>query len=117
MTTKFFVGQKLWYVKHEYYTSEREGYEVIVLSIGRKWVSIGDKMRFDKETMIVDGYEYSSPGRVYMSKDEYQIGVEIEKEWNNFRRLVNSQIRPPKNASLEIIAMAVKELKKIFIDL
>lgn len=79
---KYEVGQKLWYVPNRTSAHLRPR-EVTVESIGRKWVTCG-RMRFDKETGIVDGGSYSSPGRVYASREEYERIVITEAAWSDF---------------------------------
>ena len=68
------VGLKVYFVR----TLNRRSYGqkefwLTVKSIGRKWVTFDNGMRIDKNNPRghVDGNNYSSPGRVYLSIEEY----------------------------------------------
>lgn len=69
----FTVGQKLVAV----YTLNRKDprvAEVMVTGIGRVWVTYDDgirRPRFDPEDMSIDGGNFTSPGRVFLSMDEF----------------------------------------------
>jgi hypothetical protein len=71
------TGDKLWFV-HNDRRAYRKGYEVEVLSIGRKWATLSNHERINIETMWADGRQYSSPGRCWPSKAAYV--AEIEKK-------------------------------------
>lgn len=90
---KYEVGQKLWYVPSRV-SAHLQPREVTVESISRKWVTCG-RMRFDKETGIVDGGFYSSPGRMYASREEYERIVIVKAAWAAFVNLLSVWRVPP----------------------
>ena len=68
------VGQKLWWVGNRSAGDGRQR-EVTVVSVGRKWATLdcksGYPIRNDIETLWADGKGFWSPGRCYLSKQEY----------------------------------------------
>lgn len=64
----FTVGQQLYWAgmnnlrTHGYVTAEK---------VGRKWVQLSNGHRINRETMRADAGHYTSPGRCYLSKDDY----------------------------------------------
>ena len=59
-----------------------------ITKVGRKWITLEDAdrypTRFDAKTHRIDGGQYSSPGRVYASKEEYRETTEKQDLWRNF---------------------------------
>ena len=101
---KYEVGQKLWYVPNRT-SAHLQPRETIVKSIGRKWVECG-LVRFDKNTGAVDGGTlYSSPGRVYASREEYERIVIVEAAWAAFVKSL-SVWRVPPGVTVEKIEQA-----------
>jgi len=85
------VGQTLWHVP-----SGRRGLasEVTVLKVGRKWADIGYGRRISIEDLSVDGGQYCSPGRCYLSKAEHDKEVELNSAWGKFSELMRYANRP-----------------------
>ena len=85
------VGQTLWYVPNE-----RRGmpHHVTVLKVGRKWADIGHGRRISIETLCVDGGEYSSPGTSYLSKEDHDKEVALNKAWRRFMDMARYANRP-----------------------
>jgi hypothetical protein len=104
------VGQKLWYVPYE-----RRGKpcEVVVKTIGRKWAGIDSGLdRVDMKTLIVDGAGYSSPGRCYLSRAEWEADVALEVAWGALWRDVHAaSYRCPDGVTVENIQAARKLLR------
>lgn len=71
-----------------------------VLSVGRKWVCLEGSRRFDKEGMELDGKGYSSPGRVYLSKEAYEEQSLRGKLWREIREVCSNTWQPPKEVSV-----------------
>ena len=74
-------------------------YEATITAIGRKWITFsrgpGREDRFNAETMNLDGKGYSSPGRVWQSKAEYEETLAINHAWQNlFFKFRNLHTRP-----------------------
>lgn len=98
---KLKVGQKLWWVPN-YGTC----YDVEVVSVGRKWAGLNNHVRININTMISG--ENTSQGCCYLTREEYETKVIIEKEW---LRLKNDMGYMPKPvASLKKIQEARKLL-------
>jgi hypothetical protein len=70
----FKVGDTLYYVPRDnrYWRNE----PVTITKVGRKWCVLSNNRRFDrtddKYWMYVDGGEYSSPGTLYRSSEDYE---------------------------------------------
>lgn len=69
MTDEIKPGDELYYVP----SGNRNGNPswITVQKVGRKWITLPYRMRCDKETLVVDGGDYQSPGRCYRSAEEY----------------------------------------------
>jgi hypothetical protein len=90
--SEFHVGQELYLQYHERrFTQNRP---VFVSKVGRKWIHFDDgRYRFNPESMRVDGGGYSSPGTVYMSKEEHDAEMDKRDAWDRFR--LNLPSTPP----------------------
>lgn len=66
---KLVVGQKLWYVPNR---ARECPLEVTVEAVGRKWATIDRRNRISVETLEADGAGYSSPGRCYLTRREWE---------------------------------------------
>jgi hypothetical protein len=109
---KFEVGQKLWYVHSDRYSRLGDpadrGAEVTVTTVGRKWVGIDGHLsirgsRFNMRTMWVDRGRYSSPGRVYLSREEYRRQYAVNLEWSWLKRAIPDQ--PPPHITPDAIQL------------
>lgn len=65
--------------------------EVEVSSVGRKWFTLKDKWygRFDKETLLHDGKEYSPSYRIYLDKKCYEDEVELNDLSSKIRNAIS----------------------------
>jgi hypothetical protein len=69
------VGQKL-FVSVRY----REALYMTVTKVGRKWLELeGGVWRADRETLEIDGKGYTSPGRAYASREEFEAYQAAQK--------------------------------------
>lgn len=103
------VGQTLWLVVDHGRALSRE---VTVSKIGRRWATLdqtGMRLRIDKETLGVDGDDFWSPGRCWLSREAYEIDRETRHCWALFRDAV-SRRKLPLSASAEDIRQAAKLL-------
>ena len=85
--SKIHVGQKLYLV----YTDSRRGTdcEVTVTKVGRKYAELDiPRFRIFVDTMNVDGRGYSSPGRCFLSREEYEKNVGLQRKWQDFKNAV-----------------------------
>lgn len=58
-----------------------------ITKVARKWVYLGEEReRFDKETGVIDGGDFSSPGRAWRSEDDYKEHLHAEKLLTHLRR-------------------------------
>lgn len=102
MSTKFSVGQTVyirWY-------RDREGRPLgpyKVTKVGRAWIYLGARYRFDRD-LHIDGGRFASPGRVYLSEQDYCDECERKTAWRAFADLVKYQ--PPPKVSVETIEQA-----------
>jgi hypothetical protein len=106
---KWQVGQKVWVQLYD-----RRGchYETIT-KIGRRWATLDAsyrQYRFDLETLLIDGGEFSPPGRVWASKEDQELAAICDLEWKNtFYRLCT--IRPDHVTLADI--NAIREILKL----
>ncbi len=84
--TEFNVGQKLWWVWSDPRTGDPKS--VTIEKVGRKWITLSNGHRIDKESMRADGDGYASPGCCYMSETEYQVAKMRAFLWSDLRRKV-----------------------------
>lgn len=103
------VGMTVWAASRNDLPPE----ENIITKIGRRWISfkstkIGRESRFDAETLVIDGGQYSSPGKVYPSLDEYHERSECGRLWTEYRRKL--PWRPPAEMTCERIKQLIEEL-------
>jgi hypothetical protein len=78
------VGQELWFVPSD---SRHFPCIVVISKIGNKWAYV-DKWNRDKidvNTLVMDGRQYSSPGKCYLNPAEYETEKKIIAEWNLFK--------------------------------
>lgn len=85
------VGQQLWYVPNK---RPGQPYFVTVLKVGRKWAEIGHRRRISIEGLFVDGGQYSSPGRCYLSKEDHEKEVALNSAWARFMEMARYANRP-----------------------
>lgn len=84
---KLEVGQKLWYVPN---SSRDNQQEVTIQSIGRKWAKVCYVGNVDINTLEVDVGNYSSPGKCYLSQEEYDNYMTVLIAWRNFTNKIQS---------------------------
>jgi len=102
---KLEVGQKLWYVPN---SSRDNQQEVTIQNIGRKWAKADYVSKIDINTLEVNGGQYSSPGRCYLSKEEYDNYVLIRSVWTELAKKI-TMYKLPDGMTLEKID-AIREL-------
>src|SRR5690348_1248446 len=104
------VGQKLWCVPYHRYG---QPCEVTVVTIGRVWATIEgyrQGTRIDKRTLHMDGGQYSSPGRCYLSREEWDIAKEEDNLWHAFYQNVRDKSNKPRGLTADHIREAAKLL-------
>lgn len=80
------VGDKVWLeaIRGRGLGHDRE---IEITKVGRKWVYFGANKweRFDKSTGDVDGGGYSSPGRVWASREACEDDRVLSTAWGELR--------------------------------
>lgn len=103
------VGQTLWMVPSARYAGPP--CEVTVTRVGRKWAEISrGGYRIDKTTLYIDGGDYSSPGRCYLTRAEHDNEVAMQRAWDALRNLVERKYTPPDGMTVEAIRAALVAL-------
>lgn len=102
------VGQELWFVHRE----RRSGapFTTKVTKIGRKWAQLDSHYRIDVATMVADGGQYTSPGRCWISREEWEAEVARNEAWWKLRRMIERQYDPPAGLSTEQIGQIIGTL-------
>lgn len=76
----------------------REPREITTGKVGRVWVQIASAGwsdgRFNKETLIIDGRGYASPGRVWLSWDAYRNEKRRLELHARLRRMLDDYSNP-----------------------
>ena len=106
-TKKLEVGQQLYYVSNNRRSSTQY---VTIEKIGRKWIQLSNSHRVDKDTLIADGGNYSSPGRCYIDAEVYTKEQLRAAAWRDFKRDACS-VAPHESVTLDDILQARKLLK------
>lgn len=81
------VGMKVWSVIT---LNRRNGPDISeqeITKIGRKWIYIG-RLKFDADSLWIDGGKYANPGRVYTSLEEYEEQTELAKTFSELRQAI-----------------------------
>lgn len=91
------VGQKLWYVSTRNLSS-MPSHELVVKSLGRKWAVCGEGWR-EKKINLIDlsahGGDFTSHGRCYLSRKDYEQKCRLEKMWSDTHALFNYKYSKP----------------------
>lgn len=101
-------GQKLWWVPTKNQASSKE---VTVTRIGHRWAYLNNKQRLDKNTLIADGGEYSSPGKCYLSESVYLEQVERDLAWLGLTNKLRKSYCRPDGVTIADIKAAFALLK------
>ena len=103
------VGDKFWFQPYERrcYISPQVA---TITGVGRKWLTldIGHGMRADKATLIVDGGNYSPPGRLWPSQADYEAESARKDALYGLRRYMES------HASHALTLEQIKQANAIF---
>lgn len=103
------VGQKLWFVREDNWAPSRnepfeKARELTVERLGRKWAYCGVH-RVHRQTLIVDGEGYGSPGRCYLSREHYEAEKAADSAWNELH-VQTRRSRPGNGPTAEAIRQA-----------
>lgn len=65
--------------------------DIIVEKVGRKWAYLSNGRRVEIGQTAVDGGQYSSPGRIYASKDVYEYTMKVrDLHMQLYRKMTSS---------------------------
>ncbi len=88
-----------------------------ITKVGRKWVTIGtlggaDVYRFDltDPDMRLDGQGYSSPGRVYLTREAWETARRKMVAWDALCRFTQHRFKAPDALTAEQIEQAARIL-------
>lgn len=116
----FTVGQKVYVTLNSYNRTAKEEIEAFeVKSAGRKWITIVSgwkEYKFDPTNKWNNGYQldggkYSSPGLVYLSREEIELKNEKEELCSQLRDLCSVYGSKFQNVSNENMKKAIALLK------
>ena len=96
---KYEAGQVLWYVPRD----GRNARELKVTSVGRKWARLGPVYRVGLDSTHVDGGDYCSPGRLYLSKEAHEQDTLRCHLWSQVRQATDCVYTPPAHLSTDTI--------------
>lgn len=77
------AGQELYLVPNRSYHGTNR--KVIVQKIGRKWAELMGGGRISLETLWLDGGQYSSSAKCYLSESEYKNSQVKQEYWEKLR--------------------------------
>jgi hypothetical protein len=99
------VGAQVWFVPRY----GGPGQELTVTKVARKWVTLGngrhiDRYRVELGSDQVDGGEFSSPGKVWESREVWDAHNKLEQVWDaTMEELRKRYYRLPEGVSVEHI--------------
>lgn len=94
MTMKLKVGQEVFLQVHTHRYGESGSLRPThVTKVGRKWIQVPG-YRFDAETFFLDGGEYSSPGRAWLARSDYEQHEENLRVWSKFKDSIQRMPAP-----------------------
>lgn len=101
------VGDKVYFVRSGH--SGRTYPEwLTVEKVGRKWVQLSRDYRLPIGSMYIDGRGYASPGRCYMSQEDYERHQLRRAQWQLIREFVDRRYgNPPEGCDLDAVANAL----------
>lgn len=86
------AGDKLFYVPSEHRFEKPHWVEIT--KVGRKWLHYGFGSRVYKNSLMVDGGNYSSPGLCYRTEEEYIEQKSHNIVWREFRNQILQSYNP-----------------------
>lgn len=98
-------GQEVYFVSNLYGRTSTP----TVVKAGRRWATLSNGHRADKETWLVDGGEYASPGTLWPDAKAHEAWVKVVSEYQKFR--INVSGYPKDGVTLDDISAARKLLR------
>lgn len=107
---QFHVGQQVWFVPNEKYHGEPR--YLTVTKLGRRWIVTNQRgKRFDRETLVIDGGGYNSPGRVWLDKEEWEAESAKSKAWEEMHGVMRGLWKAPAHLTTEQIKAMTETVK------
>lgn len=91
------AGQKLWCVvdfRHGRNINPPSQNEVVVRKVGRKYADLDSGERLILDTMTLDGGQYTSPGKCYLSKEAYDSAEGATLAWRHLKNAMGGWKAP-----------------------
>jgi hypothetical protein len=108
MNEEYKVGDKLWWISSDNNRTQRE---VTVEKVGRVWLTLSNRHRVDKTTLVADAGAWVSPGTCWLSKEAYEHCARLRRAWTVLRCEVSNRGNIPNDVTLEDIKAAAMYLK------
>ena len=103
-------GDQLFFSTRDSQDSRRNGYRTVT-KVGRDWIYFeGSAPRARIESLIADGGVYSSPGRYWLTQEEYEDERKLYLAWHAFRTDIATIYKLPEDLTIEAIQDARKRL-------
>lgn len=88
------VGQELYFVPNSMVSRRESPHTVTITKVGRKWLTLSNYYRVDRDDLRADGGNYSSPGRCWLSQEEYEKACRLALAWEQFKLHLQNIPRP-----------------------
>lgn len=98
---KYQVGQKLWLEP----TWRKYGYEVTVKAVGRKWITLDNRMRFEASSSL-PALEEGTNWTVFESQEHATRYLRLRTNWSNLVMHLRNRPMPADMTTEKIIAAA-----------
>lgn len=101
----FVVGQELFVVfNRQRIGASLRSERLKIIKVGRKWLTLKDytEIRADKETLELDGGDYCSPGRCYLSEEDYREDSRRTLLYSTIKNRIGHG-KPPSSISTELL--------------
>lgn len=99
------VGQVLYFVGSNSHHN-KEGRDVTVTRVGRKWATLDNGYRISVDSWRADGNGYQSPGRCYVNRDAHWHETKRVEGWNALHTRIRNQHSIPDGVTTEQIEQA-----------
>jgi hypothetical protein len=100
----FTVGQSLWWVSSQRHYLGNRGVIVLVEKVGRRWITLSNGHRIDVNSWYADGGKYTSPGRIYVSQEDYENTTRTQIAWDAFKKRIDRAYKVPTSMTSQKIA-------------
>lgn len=105
---KFKTGQEMIFEYADHGRTRGTTETVTITAVGRKWLTLSNRLRINAETLIADWNGYSSPGRCYLSESDRNEALARRAAWSELRSKISAKVP---DVSAETIINAIKMLR------